>query len=123
VNPIVMIAPTTAQTRLLMKYRGQEVMRALLPSPLLLHPKAASTLLEGLSLWLQQRLSVVLCADERDGSSLGLCDEGLALPVANLFYEVGVAPIDSRRTTSRQRLGGPSSFRDLERMSLWEVLP
>ena len=39
------------------------------------HPRAAATLLEGLALWHQRPLSVVLSADDADdGSALGLCD-------------------------------------------------
>lgn len=121
-NPIVMLAPTAAQTRLLVRNAGREVLRAVLPSPLLAHPRAASALLEGLSLWYQRRLSVVLCADDEAGSSsaLGLCDEAFDLPAGNVFYEVGVAGLRARR---RRRLGGPGDFRDLLRISLMEVLP
>jgi hypothetical protein len=120
-NPIVMIAPSTAQTRLLMRYGGREVLRAVLPSPLFAHPRATSALLEGLSLWYQRRLSVVLCAGEEAGSSsaLGLYDEAFELPASNVFYEVGVAALRPRR----RRLGGPGDFRDLLRLSLEEVLP
>ena len=121
-NPTLMIAPSTAQTRLLMKYGQQEVLRAVMPSPLFAHPRAATALLEGLSLWYQKRLSVVLCAGEEVGSSsaLGLCDEAFDLPAGNVYYEVGVADIRPRR---RRRLGGPGDFRDLLRVSLVEVLP
>ena len=121
-NPIVMIAPSMAQTRLLMRHEGREVLRAVLPSPLLAHPKAASALLEAMSLWYQRRLSVVLCASEEAGSSyaLGLCDDALGLPASSLHYEVGVADLRPRR---RRRLGGPGDFRDLLRISLQEVLP
>lgn len=121
-NPIVMIAPSTAHTRVLMRHGGQEVLRAVLPSPLFAHPRAASSLLEALSLWYQRRLSVVLCASEEVGSScaLGLCEEAFDLPAANVYYEVGVAALRPRR---RRRLGGPGDFRDLLRISLLEVLP
>lgn len=121
-NPIVMIAPSRAQTRVLMMHGGHEVLRAVLPAPLFAHRRAASTLLEALSLWYQKRLSVVLCANDEVGSSsaLGLCDEVFDLPAANVYYEVGVADLRPRR---RQRLGGPGDFRDLLRVSLVEVLP
>ncbi|MDQ3401283.1 MAG: hypothetical protein M3470_09795 [Chloroflexota bacterium] len=121
-NPIVMIAPSTAQTRLLVRYGGREVLRAVMPPPMFAHPRAASALLEGLSLWYQKRLSVVLCASDEAGScsALGLCDEAFDLPAGNVYYEVGVADIRPRR---RRRLGGPGDFRDLLRVSLLEVLP
>ena len=121
-NPILMIAPSTAQTRLLMMHGGREVLRARLPSPLFAHPRAATSLLEALSLWYQRRLSVVLCASEEVGSSraLGLPEEAFDLPAANIYYEVGVTSLRPQR---RQRLGGPGDFRDLLRISLLEVLP
>ncbi len=121
-NPIVIIAPSMAQTRVLMRHEGHEVLRAVLPSPLFAHPRAASTLLEAMSLWWQRRLSVVLCVDEEAGSScaMGLCDEALGLPAGNLYYDVGVADLRPRR---RRRLGGPGDFRDLLRVSVMEVLP
>jgi hypothetical protein len=123
VNPIVMIAPSMAQTRVLMRDGEQEVLRALLPSPSFAHPRAASALLEALSLWYQKRLSVVLCVSGEAGSSyaMGLCDEPFDLPAGSVYYEVGVA--DIRAPSRRRRLGGPGDFRDLLRVSLLEVLP
>jgi len=122
-NPIVMIAPTTAQTRVLMRYAGHEVLRAVMPPPLLAHPRAASALLEGLSLWYQKRLSVVLCASDEAGScsDLGLWEEPFDLPGGSVYYEVGIADLRPRRR--RRGLGGPGDFRDLLRVSLVEVLP
>jgi hypothetical protein len=121
-NPIVMIAPSMARTRLLVRHGGHEVLRAVLPAPMLAHPRAASALLEGLSLWFQRRLSVVLCANEEVGSSsaLRLCDEAFDLPACNVYYEVAVADLGARRG---RRLGGPGDFRDMLRFSLVEVLP
>ena len=122
-NPIVMIAPTTAQTRMLVRYGGHEVMRAMMPPPLLAHPRAANALLEGLSLWYQKRLSVVLCAGDQAGScsDLGLYDEPFDLPGGSVYYEVGIADLGPHRR--RRRLGGPGDFRDLLRISHVEVLP
>lgn len=121
-NPIVMIAPSMAHTRVLMMHGGQEVLRAVLPSPTFAHPRAATSLLEALSLWYQRRLSVVLCASEEVGSScgLGLREDAFDLPAANVYYEVGVAALRPHR---RRRLGGPGDFQDLLRISLLEVLP
>lgn len=121
-NPIVVIAPSRAQTRILMMQGGHEVLRAILPSPFYAHRRAASALLEAFSLWHQKRLSAVLCANEEAGSSsaLGLFDEAFDLPVENVYYELGVADLRPRR---RQKLGGPGDFRDLLRVSLGEVRP
>ena len=121
-NPIVMIAPSMAQTRILVSNGGQEVLRAVIPPAMFAHPRAARALLEGLSLWYQKRLCVVLCANEEAGpsSALGLFDEAFDLPAGNVYYEVTVADIRPRR---RRRLGGPGDFRDLLRVSLVGVLP
>jgi hypothetical protein len=79
-------------------------------------------LLEGLSLFLGERLSVVLCVDESSGSSceLGLLD-GLGFGERSVFYEVGIAARESRadrRAARALRLAG-SDFRDLRQLS-WE---
>jgi hypothetical protein len=103
------IKPWPTQTRLLLSYGEEEVMRAQLPSPPSAHPRAAQTLCEGLSLWLGQPLSVVLCADaEGSSSALCLCD-GFGFGSKTVHYEVEV--VDPRR---RPRPLG--SFRDLHRL-------
>lgn len=52
-----------------------ELMRAILGPTSRMHPRAAATLLEGLALWQQQALSVVLYADvSADGCAVGLLD-------------------------------------------------
>ena len=51
------------------------VMRAVLGPTTASHPRAAATLMEGLALWHQRALSVVLCADDADdGVAMHLCD-------------------------------------------------
>jgi hypothetical protein len=71
----VIIKPSPVKTRLLVTYGDEEQLRAVLPAAGRIHPRAAPTLLEGLSLWLGHPLSVVLCADAGGTSSeLGLCD-------------------------------------------------
>lgn len=68
-------------------------------------------LLDGLSLWLQQPLSVVLCADAQETSSaLGLCD-GFGVGLETQHYDVEV--VDPRR-----RRRGLGHFGDLRQMSL-----
>jgi hypothetical protein len=90
------------------------------PSPSV-HRRAAATLLEGLSLFLGERLCVVLCVDEQSTSScdLGLLD-GFGYGERNVFYEVGVAARMSggkRRAARALRLSG--DFRDLRQLT-WE---
>jgi hypothetical protein len=89
---------------------GDELLRAVLPSHRM-HPRAAPSLLEGLSLWLQHPISVVLCADaEGSSSELGLCD-GLGIGNQTVHYEVEV--FDPRRPCQ-----GLGPFRDLRQLAL-----
>ena len=114
----VVIAPEPSQVRLLARRGRRDVMKAVLGSPEQAHPRAAATLLEGLALWHQRALGVVLCADDPwSGSSLGLCD-ALGFGERKLHYEVGVAHLGPRRT-----LGGVGDFADLRQLDLGEVDP
>lgn len=110
-RPRLLCKPSSEMTRLYLTYDGDEMMRAVLPPPGAQHERAAPILLEGLSLWLQRPLSVVLCADvEETSSALGLCD-GFGIGRTTLHYEVEV--FDPRRP--RRGLG---SFRDLRQLGL-----
>ncbi len=93
-----------------MNWGSTELLRAALPPPGVAHSRAASTLLEGLSLWVQQPLYVALFAGEQANSSaLGLCD-GFGFGVETVHYAVEV--IEQRR---RQGLG---RFSDLHQLQL-----
>jgi hypothetical protein len=112
-RPRLVIKPTPSWTRLLLTSFDEELMKAQLPpaSSPQMHPKAAQTLCEGLSLWLGRPLSIVLCADaERTSCVLGLCD-GFGIGHSMVHYEVEV--VDPRR---RRRGMGP--FADLRRLDL-----
>ncbi len=110
-RPRLICKPSRETTRLYLTYGDSELLRAVLPPPGAQHPQAAPILLEGLSLWLQRPLSVVLCADAEERScALGLCD-GFGFGHERLHYEVEV--YDPRRP--RRGLG---SFRDLHQLSL-----
>jgi hypothetical protein len=114
------IAPTRNQTRILMTCGPHETLRAILSPATLTHPRAAVTLLEGLSLWYQRPLSVVLCVDDESNSSaLGLCD-ALGFGQRSLHYEVGIAVMD--RIPKRDRIGGLGDFRALQRIAAVEVI-
>ena len=82
-----------------------------------------NTLLEGLSLFVGERLCVVLCVDDRSSSSasLGLLD-ALGMGERNVFYDVGVATRlprrERRRAAEAVRLQG-ADFRDLRQLG-WE---
>ena len=118
---IVRLSAETTQTRLLMTQGPRDIGKVILPrAPMSAHPRAAATLLEGLSLFLGERLSVVLCVDERSTScELALLD-GLGYGERSIFYEVAVAarmsPAD-RRAARALRLPG-CDFRDLRQLTL-----
>jgi hypothetical protein len=117
-NLLVTIAPEMDRVRLLVQHNQHDILKAVFCP--VIHPKAASTLLEGLALWYQRRLSVVLSVDDRDnGSGLALFD-ALGFGKETLHYEVGVA-VQSNRP---KRIAGLGSFRDLRQLSLVsEVCP
>lgn len=117
---IVRLSAELTQTRLLVTQGDKDIGKVLLPPAPSAHPRAAVTLLEGLSLFLGERLRVVLCVDERSATAceLGLLD-GLGYGERSLFYEVGVAARLShaqRRASRGLRLRG-SDFRDLRRLT------
>jgi hypothetical protein len=99
-----------------------DIGKVILPPAATVHRRAAATLLEGLSLFVGERLSVVLCVDDRSTSSceLGLLD-GLGYGDKSVFYEVGVAARlsrERRRAARALRLPG-GDFRDLRQLG-WE---
>ena len=114
-NPIsVTIAPEATRVRLLAMAPQGEIMRAVLGPAARMHPRAAATLLEGLALWQQQPVSVVLYADvSGDGCAMGLLD-ALGGGVRTLHYEVEVA---LRHAGRPRRLGGVGNFRDLRQLA------
>ena len=112
----VMLAPESGRVRVLATSPTGEILRAVLGPATAMHPRAAATLLEGLALWHQEALSVVLCVDGPDGGcAMGLCD-ALGFGVRSLHYEVAVAT--RARGLRRASLGGVADFRDLQRLAL-----
>jgi hypothetical protein len=116
----VTIAAEPDKVRLLVTTPTHDILQAILGPSHQAHPRAAATLLEGLALWQQQRLSVVLSVDDKDaGSALGLCD---ALGYGKtLHYDVGLAFPDLVRRGRRHRrdFHGLGSFRVLRQLALW----
>jgi hypothetical protein len=111
----VTIAPARDRVRILATTLGRDVLKAVLPPVETAHRRAASTLLEGLSLWHGHSLSVVLSADEPErGFAMGLLD-ALGFGDSTLHYEVTVATEDRRRRASLRGLG---EFADLRRLAL-----
>lgn len=117
---IVTISPEPDRVRLLATTPTQDVLKAVLGPANRAHPRAAATLLEGLALWHQRPVSVVLSANDLDdGSALGLCD---ALGYGRtLHYEVGIAFPEGRGRGRRRRhdLRGLGDFRDMRQLALW----
>jgi hypothetical protein len=119
---LVTIAPEPDRVRLLARTPTHDVLKAVLGPARAAHPRAAATLLEGLALWYQRPLSVVLSANESgDGSALGLCD---ALGFGRtLHYDVALALAEPRRARRRRsELRGLGDFRDLRQLALWEMV-
>jgi hypothetical protein len=113
---IVTMSPEATQTRVLAVLEGRDVLKAVLPSPTSAHPQAARTLLEGLALWHNQPLSVVLSVDDLDGSSSALqLYDALGYGVTKLHFEVAVTQRERRRA---RRMSGVGDFRDLRQLRL-----
>jgi hypothetical protein len=111
----VTVAPAETRTRILLTDGTDELMRAQLPpGRQLRHGRAAATLLEGLSLWLDSRLQVALSADAQDASYyLGLVDE-LGCASRSVFFDVAL--IEPRRRG--KKISGIGDFRDLRQLAL-----
>ena len=105
---VLTVMPSPAWTRLLLTDGQDEMLRATLPTPILVrHSRAAKTLLEGLSLWLDCRLRVVLCVAGKDSSfCLELTDE-LGRGACTVFYTVEVvSPECLQRPAAQDPSGG-----------------
>ena len=112
-RPRLICKPSAKATRLLLTHDDRELLRAVLPSPLLLQGRAAPMLCEALALWLRHPLSVALYADTQGTSSaLALCD-GLGYGDHCPHYEVEVLEPGPRR-----RLRPLGSFGELRQLDL-----
>jgi hypothetical protein len=105
------------RSRILVTAGTDEILRAVLPAPRQVrHTQAASSFLEALALWLDQRLRVVVSAAEVDATSLfGLTDD-FGSPGRGVYYQVEVVERKPRRRG--RRLAGVGEFRDLRQLSL-----
>lgn len=117
----VTMQPLARETRLLAMAGKDEVMRAILGPTTSSHPRAAATLLEGLSLWHQQALSVVLCADVEVCSSATRMLDQLGFGTRTVHYDVEVAFLAHPRRG--RRLQGFGNFGDLRQLCLEGVTP
>jgi hypothetical protein len=114
----VVIAPSATRTRVLVTEGSDELLRAVLPSPSQLrHERATTTFLEGLALWLDAKLHVVLSVDAKEaGFCLGLTDE-MGVGVRSLFFDVEVRDRRARRRPGR-RIRGVGDFVHLRQLRL-----
>jgi hypothetical protein len=122
-NTLVRLSAEPTRTRVLITQGPMDIGKLMLPPPSSAHPRAMATLLEGLSLFAGERLSVALCVGERSdsSSSLGLLD-ALGFGERSPFYEIGVAARDrmaERRQSRRATHLRGHSFEDLRQIS-WE---
>ncbi len=111
------LVPSASRTRLLLTEKPDELMRAILP-PLagVEDARAVTTVLEGLSLWFNQKLRVVLSADELETSFfLGLTD-ALGAGKRTLFFDVEVVTREPQRRGRRIR--GIGDFAQLHQLEL-----
>jgi len=95
----VRLTPSKRRTRVEVRMTsGKALLRASLP-PLteVRHHRAVTTLLEALSLWLDERVCVALCVGERASCfAFGLTDE-LGGGARSVFYAVEVVGPERRR--------------------------
>lgn len=106
----VTIRATRTTTLLLVRQESDETMIARLGPPTWAHRHALLTMLEGLALWFQSRLHVVLCAaNEEVASSTGLVD-GLGLGLSTLHFDV-VRQAEPRRGRRLRGVRGISELR------------
>jgi hypothetical protein len=109
----VTIRATGAQTQLLVKQGPDELMIARLGPSSWAHRDALPRMMEGLALWFQCHVRVVLCvASEHVESSTGLVD-GLGCGISNLHFDVDVHRVHERRRGIRLR--GLGDLRALRR--------
>jgi hypothetical protein len=112
------IRPDHVRTQLLVRCGAEEVLKAVLPSPTPPHWRAAPTLLEGLALWFQQPVGIVLALDDlRVGTALGLCDE-FGFGQHTIHFHVEVRRRVATRLRRSLRLDGRGDFRQLRRQLL-----
>lgn len=125
-NTLVRLSAEPTQTRVLITRGSRDIGKAILPPTSNAHPRAMATLLEGLSLYMNERLCVVLSVDELSASSesLGILD-AFGHGESSVFYEVAVASSlsrASRRKASRVLRLPSGDFRDLRQLS-WGWTP
>lgn len=116
----LLLSPSSKWTKVLLSHGPDELLKALLPPPSLVrHERAAATLLEALSLWLDVTLPVALSVDAKDaGCCLGLTDE-MGVGARSVYYRVEVTEREGARRRRGIRIPGVGDFRDMRQLRLW----
>lgn len=97
-------------TRILVQHGHSDLMIAKLGPLCNAHRYALHSLIEGIALWFQERVHVVLYVDEQLGFYHELLDE-LGLGIETLHFRVDVVPLQSTSPRHRgERLRGLGSF-------------
>jgi hypothetical protein len=110
----VTIVPRGEETDILVMDGPHEVVRARLGASSQIHRLAMRTLLEGIALWYQEKVRVVLSADsEPIAFALGLSD-GFGFGLDTLHYTVEVV-LSRERRLRPTRLRGVGDFREAYR--------
>lgn len=119
----VVIIPSPTRTRVLVTHGCDELLRAILPSPSAVRrERAAIEFLEGLAQWLDAKLHVVLCVDDRAaGFCLALTDE-MGVGMHSVFFDVEVRDPRARQRRGR-RIRGIGDFADLRQLCLRSLGP
>lgn len=114
IRPTAILKTSPRSTRMLVRVRDEDVLKAALMPPPTPHPRAVPMLLEALSLWHEAPVRVVLCANEAASwSRLGLLDE-LHTSLDTVHYTVEVR---GYWRDPPQRIAGVGDFRDLRRLA------
>jgi hypothetical protein len=86
-----------ASTKIEIQQQTKRVLKAQLPAVTIADRQAARTLLQGLALWYQSRLCVVMCVDEQQRClETQQLYEDIGGAEQTLYYEVVVVPRENR---------------------------
>lgn len=112
----LIVSASRGRMRLLLLDETDEIMKADLPSGILpRHPRALTTILEGMSMWLGAKLHVVVSADALEYSYCPELVDDLGGVAPSVFFEVEIAP---RTRRPGRRIKGVGQFRDMKQMHL-----
>ena len=119
----VVLSPSSKWTRVLVRHGADELLRAILPPPSQVrHERSTITFLEGLAMWLDAKLHVVLSVDAREaGFCLGLINE-VGVGIGSVYFDVEVHDRRARRRRG-QRIRGIGDFTDLRQLRMMWLIP